>query len=118
MKDLTASQVAEVRERISAERRRTHERIAALEAQFADIVESSADAVRDDEHDPEGATIAFERAQVASLLTAARAEIAALDLAASRLDGDGAGRCERCGQPIGVARLMARPSSARCIACA
>ena len=118
MEALSAAEITAVRERIGAERRRTHERIAALEAQFDDIVESSADAVRDDEHDPEGATIAFERAQVASLLTAARAEVAALDRAVSRLDGEGAGRCHRCGRPIGVERLLARPSSTLCIACA
>ena len=118
MEDLTAAQVAAIREGITTQRQRAHQRIAALEAQFADIVESSADAVRDDEHDPEGATIAFERAQVASLLAAARAEITALDVAAGRLESETAGRCERCGRPIGVDRLLARPSSTRCIACA
>jgi DnaK suppressor protein len=118
MDDLTTAQIAAVRERIVTQRERALERITALQAQFADIVESSADAVRDDEHDPEGATIAFERAQVASLLAAARAEVEALDVAAARLEGDAPGRCERCGRPIGEARLLARPSSTRCIACA
>src|SRR5680860_1437898 len=38
-----------------------------------------------DEHDPDGATVAFERAQVAALLTAARAQQSDLDSALDRL---------------------------------
>jgi RNA polymerase-binding transcription factor DksA len=118
MEDLTPAQATALHEHIAAQRQRTLERIAALESQFDDIVESSADSVRDDEHDPEGATIAFERAQVASLLAAARGELVALDAAAQRLHDDPAGRCEHCGQAIGPERLMARPSATRCVTCA
>lgn len=104
--------------RIEDERARTSARIEALERDFRDIVESSADAVRDDEHDAEGATIAFERAQVASLLAEARARIGDLDQAGKRLESDEAGLCDRCGDPIGIERLEARPTATLCVSCA
>jgi DnaK suppressor protein len=118
MDDLTATQRATLRARIARERERTAARAAALVRDFDDIVASSADAVRDDEHDPEGATIAFERAQVAALLADARARSAALEAAAARIGSPEAGRCSRCAAPIGYERLLARPASGRCIRCA
>lgn len=108
----------ELRRRIAEERRRTAERIAALERAFEDMVEASADAVRDDEHDPEGQTIAFERAQLASLLQEARTKLTALDAALARSRRPGAGRCARCGRAIGVERLLALPATSLCIDCA
>ena len=47
-------------------------RIAALTAELDDIVAATADANVDDEHDPEGSTIAFERARVSTLLSQGR----------------------------------------------
>jgi len=55
-----------------------------LESLFA----ASRDSNADDEHDPEGATIGFERAQ------------------------------QQCGRPIATDRLAIRPFARRCIACA
>ena len=46
---------------LAAERARTEDRLAALRADFAGIVAASESSNADDEHDPEGATIAFER---------------------------------------------------------
>ena len=53
---------------LEAERRRTQERLRRLAGDYAGIVEASADSNADDEHDPEGATIAFERSQVDALV--------------------------------------------------
>ena len=50
--------------RPEAEQERTARQIASLEAIVAAIVEGSELTSTDDEHDPEGATIAYERAQV------------------------------------------------------
>jgi DnaK suppressor protein len=116
--DLGAARSARLRARIDEERRRTAARVGALEREHADIVESSADAVRDDEHDPEGPTIAYERAQVAALLAGARSRLLALDAAARRLEGPDAGRCARCGAIIAFERLLARPAATRCVRCA
>jgi hypothetical protein len=45
----------EARETLAAERASAQERLTGLERDFAGIVESSASANADDEHDPEGA---------------------------------------------------------------
>jgi RNA polymerase-binding protein DksA len=101
---------------LAAERASTLERLAALEREFAGIAESSPNA--DDEHDPEGATIAFEREHVAALAGQARQHLAEIDAAMRRLADGSYGTCEVCGQPIGEARLAARPVTTTCIHCA
>lgn len=90
----------------------------ALRADFDDIVERSADASRDDEHDPEGATIAFERSQVAALVTAAEQELVDLDRAVERLRTEMHDHCEICGDEIPAERLRARPATRTCVDCA
>lgn len=82
------------------------------------IVEASALTPNDDEHDPEGATVAFERAQVGDALTRARAELADLDRAAQRVSTGAYWICERCGGPIDPERLTARPTTRVCVGCA
>jgi RNA polymerase-binding protein DksA len=72
----------------------------------------------DDEHDPEGATIAFERSQIGALVRAVRASLAEVDAAVERLDAGTYGVCEVCGAPIGEGRLEARPVARTCIRCA
>ena len=59
---------AVIRDALDTERQETLDRLTALRREFEGIVESSAGVATDDEHDPEGATIAFERAQLAALL--------------------------------------------------
>ena len=79
---------------------------------------SSRDTNADDEHDPEGATIAFERQQIVALLDDARAAVTRLEEALGRLERGDYAVCERCGGPIAPARLEARPGATTCIACA
>ena len=92
------------------------EQLAALERQRAEVVAASVDSNADDEHDPEGATIAFERQQLAALtsqLLRTRQELqAAVD------DGAAYGTCRSCGRDIGVERLAARPFARTCVRCA
>ncbi|MGH3492939.1 MAG: TraR/DksA family transcriptional regulator [Sciscionella sp.] len=92
--------------------------IEALNRQLAGIVESSGAETNDDEHDPEGATIAFERAQVQALLQRAKSDLREVEEARHRLDHGSYGRCEHCGKPIARLRLLARPAARTCIACA
>ncbi len=103
---------------LRAERARTAAQVAALEADFAGLVAASEESNADDEHDPEGATIGFERAQLSAVLDAARRRLAAVDDALARLDAGGYGTCERCGAAIGAERLAALPATRRCIGCA
>ncbi len=72
----------------------------------------------DDEHDPEGATVAFERAQVAALLRQARNHLTALDLALERLGDHTYGTCAMCEQAIPMERLEAQPTARTCVGCA
>lgn len=106
------------RERLIADREAVQQRLAGLEREFAGLVESASQANADDEHDPEGATIAFERQYVAALIGQARERLAQIDAALRRLDEGSYGICERCGQPIGAERLEARPAASTCVRCA
>ncbi|WP_029253995.1 TraR/DksA family transcriptional regulator [Paraoerskovia marina] len=82
------------------------------------MVEASRTSNADDEHDPEGSTIAFERAQTAALASQADTDLAEIDAAIARLDDGTYGICEACGREIAPARLEARPTARSCIACA
>jgi DnaK suppressor protein len=107
-----------LRSRLVAERDRARDRAESLTRQFDAIVEATAEANTDDEHDPEGATIGFERAQVVALRRQAYARAAELDAALGRLDTGEYGRCERCVDPIDHDRLVARPDTRWCRHCA
>lgn len=106
------------RRRLAEVRARAQRRAQTLQRDLDDIVASVQAANIDDEHDPEGATIAFERAQVTELLRSSRAELAAVEAALARAEAGIADRCESCGGPIGGGRLEARPTATRCVACA
>jgi DnaK suppressor protein len=99
-------------------RAETLAQIDALTREFDEVVAASEASNADDEHDPEGATIAFERQQVVALLAQARARLADVDAALARRDAGGYGVCESCGRPIAAERLAARPAARTCIDCA
>ncbi len=99
-------------------RDRARRRVQELAAVVHGIIESAQDANLDDEHDPEGSTIGFERAQAAALLDQARDQLAELDAARERLASGTYGICEGCGRPIAPARLEAQPATRVCIECA
>jgi DnaK suppressor protein len=103
--------------RIAAARADATTRSAALAAQIEALAEQQALTTHDDEHDPEGVTIGFERAQILGLLAGAREEIAALDRAASRLRAGTYGRCLHCGREIPDARVEALPAAETCLDC-
>jgi DnaK suppressor protein len=104
--------------RLTEDRRTTAQRLAELRRDFSGIVEASADSNADDEHDPEGSTIAFERAQVGALIEQCERHLAEADAAQQRIDAGTYGRCESCSRSIAPARLEARPVARTCIACA
>ena len=107
-----------MRGHLAADRERTLAQVCGLEADFAALVAASESSNADDEHDPEGATIGFERAQLQSVLDAARARLTDIDAALERVAAGAYGVCEACGSPIGDERLDALPATRRCIACA
>lgn len=115
---LTSRDRRALRTAITDELARVDDQIVALRRTFDDIVEANVNANSDDEHDPDGTTVAFERAQVSALLR--QAEVDRDDLRANldRLDRDDFGVCEVCTGFIGAERLMALPTATRCITCA
>lgn len=93
-------------------------KLALLPALRADI--ASANAARqnsnvDDEHDPEGATIAFELSQASALLDQSRSGLAQVEAALERIEEGTFGICAVCGQEIAEGRLEARPWTPFCI---
>jgi RNA polymerase-binding transcription factor DksA len=109
---------ADPRASLTEELDRTTRRLGQLRGDFAGVVAASRDSNADDEHDPEGQTIAYERSQLGTLVVQAQDRIGDIERALRRLDDGSYGRCVRCGGRIGSARLEARPWAAACISCA
>lgn len=106
------------RAQLERERQETLDRLADLTDDFDKMVAASRDSNADDEHDPEGSTIAFERAQLGALAEQARSHLAAIDAAVARLAAGTYKTCERCSRSISDERLQARPVARTCIGCA
>jgi DnaK suppressor protein len=104
--------------RLAAERDRTLQRLSDLTRDFESVVSASRDTNPDDEHDPEGATIAFERSQIAALARQARQHLGEVESAMSRIQAATYGLCQTCGGHIASERLEARPTARTCIRCA
>jgi DnaK suppressor protein len=104
-------------ELLNAERMATMARVAALTAEFDDIVAGTDVGNSDDEHDPEGSTIAFERARVSTLLSQGRAYLGELERAQDRIADGTYGVCEQCGAAIPGERLAALPTARTCVQC-
>jgi RNA polymerase-binding transcription factor DksA len=103
---------------LAADQAETAERLAALRRDFDGVVAASADSNADDEHDPEGATIAYERSQLSALISQAERHLADVHHALASVEAGTYGVCERCGRPIPPERLEARPVARTCVACA
>ncbi|WP_261167255.1 TraR/DksA family transcriptional regulator [Microbacterium sp. Marseille-Q6965] len=95
---------------LAGRRRREDARVTMADARSA--------ATADDEHDPEGGTLAEEWSRLAGLDAQAATELSDVEDALARLDAGTYGSCARCGRPIPVERLRARPSASLCVRCA
>lgn len=117
MAALTPDRLREFREALEAEQRAALATIAVSEGNMALITAARQDNT-DDEHDPEGVTLAFERSQESTMVRLAQERVALAAEALARIDAGTYGICTSCGSPIAVERLEARPSAALCIDCA
>jgi DnaK suppressor protein len=106
------------KEALEAERMTTLARIESMSRDFEAIVEGAVDSNTDDEHDPEGSTIAYDRAQTAALLSEAQGYLGEIDEAFDRLANGEYFNCDVCGAPMAPERLSARPAARRCVQCA
>lgn len=101
--------------RLAGERAALITHLARLTQDMTGLVEASRDSNADDEHDPEGQTIAFERAQLAAMTDQARRHLREVEEARQRVSRGTYGLCDVCGEPIDPARLQARPTAVTCV---
>jgi RNA polymerase-binding transcription factor len=104
--------------RLLTERAAAEEQLTSMSADLDAVAAAAAGSNVDDEHDPEGSTIAFEREQLAGLRARVQNRLRDIDAALERLRHGHYGRCESCGNPIGDARLEALPAARLCVKCA
>jgi DnaK suppressor protein len=109
--------VTEQSTRLRTEKQATVARIESLTGEIEDIDAGIAGANSDDEHDPEGSTLAFERARISTLLVQDRRHLEEIERAQGRLADGTYGMCERCGAVIPGERLAARPVARVCVQC-
>lgn len=100
---------------LQEERRRKLALLPALSRDISSVNAARQDSNVDDEHDPEGATIAFELSQASALLEQSRHGLAQIEAALDRIDAGTYGICAVCGEPIAEGRLEARPWTPYCI---
>jgi DnaK suppressor protein len=91
---------------------------AQLERDMLAISEARDSSNVDDEHDPEGSTIAFERSQLEAIRRSSLERAEEAGAALERLHAGTYGLCISCGRQIAPARLNARPMAALCLDCA
>jgi DnaK suppressor protein len=106
------------RDLLVADRTATRELVTDLGRDVDVLVAARRGVSTDDEHDPEGVTLAFEHSQTAALIRQATDRLRDIDAALERLENGTYGVCEVCGEAISPERLAARPAARRCIRCA
>jgi RNA polymerase-binding transcription factor DksA len=105
----------DARERLEDDRTTAVERLEALRRGYDLVVDATEGSNADDEHDPEGSTIAYERSQLGALVDQTRAHLDEVDAALARLEAGTYGQCEVCGSAIPAERLEARPTARTCV---
>jgi DnaK suppressor protein len=100
---------------LEEERERKTALLPALRADIASASSARLDSNVDDEHDPEGSTIAFELSQASALLKQSSAGLVQVEAALARIADGTYGTCAACGKAIAEGRLEARPWTQFCI---
>ncbi|MEV4090938.1 TraR/DksA family transcriptional regulator [Streptosporangium saharense] len=109
----TAGELAEVRERLTAEIDELNQEILKAESEIAsgDVT----DGAGDDQADAGART--YEREREIALTLNSRDLVAQNERAIARIDAGTYGVCESCHKPIGKERLQAFPRATLCVAC-
>lgn len=107
-----------MRELLAAEDSDARALISSLTSDINDLSAAREGDNSDDEHDPEGSTLAFERSQADALLRQSEDRLVAIAEALQRLDEGAFGICTNCGKPIAEVRLEVRPYAPTCVDCA
>ncbi|MBT2586431.1 TraR/DksA C4-type zinc finger protein [Arthrobacter sp. ISL-95] len=97
------------------ERNRKLELLKALRSDITSVSLARQDSNVDDEHDPEGSTIAFELSQASALMGQSRVGLEQIEEALARIADGTYGLCAMCGVAIPEGRLEARPWTPFCV---
>lgn len=100
---------------LESERAERQALVTSLRNDITAVGEARQDSNVDDEHDPEGSTIAFELSQASTLLRESSNRLEEIDAALQRLDDGSYGICAACGEPIPEGRLEIRPWTRYCV---
>jgi RNA polymerase-binding transcription factor DksA len=98
-----------------AERARSERLLADVERSMQDVSDAREGSNSDDEHDPEGATLAWERGSLGAVRNDAQRRIEQVDRALERLESGTYGLCAEDGEPIPEARLRVVPWATTCV---
>ncbi|HEV7951009.1 MAG TPA: TraR/DksA C4-type zinc finger protein [Glaciihabitans sp.] len=115
---ITSRQRTSLRNHLAGDREQTRLQIERLTEEMGAFLSARRDSPTDDEHDPEGPTLAFERSQSQALLEQSHTHLKEIDAALARMELGRYGICVNCGGEIALGRLQARPQAALCIGCA
>lgn len=111
----TAEEVATAVAELHTERGRLQAEIEATEAAMIESSRDAGDGSGDDQADQGNRT--FEREQDLTIVANARDMVDQVERALKRIEAGSYGVCERCGKPIGKARLQAFPRATMCVTC-
>ncbi|WP_159698468.1 TraR/DksA C4-type zinc finger protein [Arthrobacter sp. 18067] len=100
---------------LEEERDRKLELLKALQSDISSVSLARQDSNVDDEHDPEGSTIAFELSQASALMDQSRVGLDQINAALERIASGSYGLCEICAVAIPEGRLEARPWTPFCV---
>jgi DnaK suppressor protein len=89
-----------------------------LSARLGELGDGDAGSLSFDQNFADSSQVTAERGEVEVLLGSLRESLSQVEDALRKLEEGTYGACERCGKPIGDARLEAKPEARRCIACA
>jgi RNA polymerase-binding protein DksA len=114
-KPWTASELAEVRGQLEADRDRFRAEVSSVEQGIQDLLRAGGDGAGNDQADV-GST-SLERDAEMSLANNTRDMLIQTERALDRLEDRTYGVCESCGNPIGKRRLMVFPRATLCMTC-
>jgi DnaK suppressor protein len=105
-------------ENLESKRDRLKDQIVRVEHQLVELRELRSMENDDDEHDPEGVSLASEWSRLEGLRLAYTEDLEHVTETIDTLQRGGEVLCEVCHQPIDPARIEALPEATRCIHCA
>jgi RNA polymerase-binding protein DksA len=113
---MTAIDTDDFRERLLQERKRVVDAIDNIHAENpGSMAEETEEISFQGNHLGDVATATFDREMASTLEDNSNHVLAEIDAALARIDGGTYGRCERCGNEIGLERLEALPWATLCI---